>query len=219
MRLSLSDHCLLRTGSGVYTLPEVSDMTRTFLLRQIVIAAVLLLPLSFQVMAKDFDDYTISHIDYPDWFKETFYDLDDDIAEAGEEGKKGLMILFTTEGCSYCARFIDVSLGDPEAFYDFSNGYEDIAIVTAEDAGYLDELEPGIVGAPLVLPEDTVATQDGGTAYYPSLTAYYIAAYEDMFPYRGDYDFNDLVVGYRVLCHDKPPSVVRADDYETATAI
>ncbi len=89
-------------------------MKKPLINRQIA-ALILLLPfISFDAAAKDFDDYTIAHIDYPDWFKETFYDLDDDIAEAGEEGKKGLMILFTTQGCSYCARFIDVSLGDPE---------------------------------------------------------------------------------------------------------
>ena len=75
----------------------------------------MLLPFAcFDAAAKEFDDYGIAHIDYPDWFKETFYDLDDDIVEAGEDGKKGVMILFTTEGCSYCARFIDVSLGNPE---------------------------------------------------------------------------------------------------------
>jgi LruC domain-containing protein len=97
-------------------------------------------------------------------------------------------------------QFLDtnVSLGDPEAFYDFSNGYEDIAIITFDDANYLNQLAPGMEGAPLVLPEDTVASTDGGTVYYPSQTGYYIAAYEDLFPYRGDYDFNDLVVGYRV---------------------
>ena len=64
--------------------------------------------------AAEFDDSVISHIDYPGWFKETFYDLDEDIAEGRDDGKQGLMILFTTEGCSYCARFIDVSLGNPE---------------------------------------------------------------------------------------------------------
>jgi len=96
--------------------------------------------------------------------------------------------------------FLDtnVSLGDPEAFYDFTNGYEDIAIITEEDANYLNQLAPGVEGAPLVLPETTVATTDGGTIYYPSLSEYYIAAYEDYFPYLGDYDFNDLVVGYRI---------------------
>jgi thioredoxin-related protein len=114
MRLSLSDHSRICTGPSVYTLAEVFDMTRTFFSRRIAIAALLLLPFAVEVAAKDFDDYTIAHIDYPDWFKDTFYDLDDDIAEAGEEGKKGVMILFTTEGCSYCARFIDISLGNPE---------------------------------------------------------------------------------------------------------
>ena len=96
--------------------------------------------------------------------------------------------------------FLDTntSLGDPEAFYDFSNGFEDIAIVTAEDALYLDQLKSGFEGAPLVLPEDTISTPDGGTAYYPSQSGYYLAAYEDLFPYLGDYDFNDLVVGYNV---------------------
>ena len=64
--------------------------------------------------AAEFDDSVISHIDYPGWFKETFYDLDEDIAEGRDDGKQGLMILFTTQGCSYCARFIDVSLGNPE---------------------------------------------------------------------------------------------------------
>jgi len=97
-------------------------------------------------------------------------------------------------------QFLDtnVKLGDPEAFYDYSNGHEDIAIITDEDANYLDQLVPGMAGAPLVLPEETIATTSGGTVYYPSQTSYYIAAYEDYFPYRGDYDFNDLVVGYRV---------------------
>ena len=97
-------------------------------------------------------------------------------------------------------RFLDtnIKLGDPEAFYDYSNGYEDIAIITKEDADYLNQLAPGSDEAPLVLPEETIASNQGGTVYYPSQSGYYIAAYEDFFPYRGDYDFNDLAVGYRV---------------------
>jgi hypothetical protein len=41
------------------------------------------------------------HIDYPDWFEDSFLDLREDLAEASSEGKLGLMVLFTTEGCSY----------------------------------------------------------------------------------------------------------------------
>lgn len=81
--------------------------------RLLLFVSILALPLWLQAK-KDFNDYAFGHIGFPDWFKETFYDLDEDIAEAKDDGKKGVMILFTTEGCSYCARFIDVSLGDPE---------------------------------------------------------------------------------------------------------
>jgi LruC domain-containing protein len=92
-----------------------------------------------------------------------------------------------------------VALGDPEAFYDYSNGFEDVALLTAADAAYLDNLAAGRAGAPLVLPTDTYFTEGGsGRAYYPSLAGHYLAAYEDLFPQLGDYDFNDLVVAYRV---------------------
>jgi thioredoxin-related protein len=89
-------------------------MTRPRFYHQIATAILFLLFVPLLTAAKDFDDGVISHIDYPDWFRETFYDLDEEIATAAAEGKQGLMILFTTEGCSYCGRFIDVSLGNPE---------------------------------------------------------------------------------------------------------
>lgn len=62
----------------------------------------------------DLDDSTIKHIEYPGWFKTSFLDLGDDVDEARNTGKLGLMLLFTTEGCSYCDVFIRKSLGDPE---------------------------------------------------------------------------------------------------------
>ena len=85
---------------------------------------------------------------------------------------------------------------DPEAFYDFGGRDEIIALVTSDDAAYLDDLAPGRAFAPLTLDET------GGTfttwTYLPSSSGYYIASYEDLFPQKGDYDFNDLVVAYRV---------------------
>lgn len=72
--------------------------------------------LSPAIGSSEFDiaDSTIKHIDYPDWFKTSFLDLGDDVEEASESGKLGLMLLFTTDGCSYCDVFIRKSLGDPE---------------------------------------------------------------------------------------------------------
>jgi len=90
------------------------------------------------------------------------------------------------------------NLGDPEDFYDYSNGFEDVAIVTASDARYLDQLAPGRDEAPLVIVTDAADQQAGGRVYYPAQDQFYVSAFEDQFPNRGDYDFNDLVVGYRV---------------------
>lgn len=65
------------------------------------------------LLANSFDDSEVMHVEYPGWFKESFYNLDEDLDEALENGKQGLMVLFTTEGCSYCDLFIRRSLSDP----------------------------------------------------------------------------------------------------------
>ncbi len=96
----------------------------------------------------------------------------------------------------------DVSQGDPEAFYDYSNGFENVALISAADAAYLDALAPGHEGAPLVIKEDGAETLNW--VYYPSSHSYYLVSYEDLYPNRGDYDFNDLVVAYQVAVgHNK----------------
>ena len=52
---------------------------------------------------------------FPEWFHDSpFLDLEEATSDASSEGKKGLMILFTTQGCSYCEQFIHESLGDPK---------------------------------------------------------------------------------------------------------
>jgi len=65
-------------------------------------------------IADGFDDSQIKHIVYPDWFNENpFSDLSEELDTARSGGKQGLMVLFTTEGCSYCHLFVRKSLGDP----------------------------------------------------------------------------------------------------------
>ncbi|MEE8058371.1 MAG: LruC domain-containing protein [Pseudomonadales bacterium] len=88
-------------------------------------------------------------------------------------------------------------LGDPEAFYDYSAGFEDLAILVSSDVEFLDTQAAGQEEAPLVVLTDTPATV-ASRVYYPSSDSYYLVGYEDQFPARGDYDFNDLVVAYRV---------------------
>ena len=94
------------------------------------------------------------------------------------------------------------ALGDPEAFYDFSAGFEDVAIVTAADADFIDSYGAGREEAPMVsltnppLEVDLMAVANWN--YFPSSSSFYVVGYEDLYPVKGDYDFNDLTVAYRV---------------------
>jgi len=89
------------------------------------------------------------------------------------------------------------SLGDPEAFYDYSAGFEDLALLTSTDVEFLDTQAAGRKEAPLVVIIDS-PTSVFSNIYYPSSTSFYLVGYEDQYPQLGDYDFNDLVVAYRV---------------------
>lgn len=67
------------------------------------------------LLAKDFKDSKYSHVEYPGWFIDSpFLELSDDLATARTAGKQGLMVVYSTEGCSYCGLFIEKSLGNPE---------------------------------------------------------------------------------------------------------
>ena len=92
----------------------------------------------------------------------------------------------------------NTDLGDPEAFYDFTAGFEDMAIITDVDKVYLETLSIGVDEAPLVIAKGQVTEVVDSWVYYPSSDSYFVVSYEDKYPERGDYDFNDLVVGYRV---------------------
>lgn len=96
-------------------------------------------------------------------------------------------------------KFLDTnsSLGDPEEFYDYSNGFEDLAILNYPDTTFLDEQAAGREEAPLVILTNE-QTEVVASYYSPSAQAYFVVAYEDEYPQKGDYDVNDLVVAYRI---------------------
>lgn len=47
-------------------------------------------------------------IEKPDWFKSSFLDLRDDIAEAADEGRR-LLFYFYQDGCPYCKKLITIN--------------------------------------------------------------------------------------------------------------
>ncbi len=51
--------------------------------------------------------------DKPSWFKESFLEFEEDVAEAKEQGKR-VMLFFHQDGCPYCARLVEENFTDPE---------------------------------------------------------------------------------------------------------
>ncbi|MCP4187859.1 MAG: thioredoxin fold domain-containing protein [Gammaproteobacteria bacterium] len=49
----------------------------------------------------------------PHWFKESFLEFEEDVAEAAEQGKR-VMLYFHQEGCPYCARLVEENFANPE---------------------------------------------------------------------------------------------------------
>jgi thioredoxin-related protein len=49
--------------------------------------------------------------DMPAWFKESFLDMREDVAEAAKSGRR-LMLYFHQDGCPYCARLLRENFGD-----------------------------------------------------------------------------------------------------------
>ena len=73
---------------------------------------------------------------FPEWFVDSpFLDLKEVKDDAIGDGKKGLMILYTTQGCSYCAEFIKRSLGDPDIAKIVQSRFASIGLEIFDDAG------------------------------------------------------------------------------------
>ena len=93
-------------------------------------------------------------------------------------------------------------LGDPEGYYDFSAGFEDLALLNAEDTAFIDDFGAGREEAPTVILTNPPPVIDyravANWNYFPSSSSFYVVGYEDLYPGKGDYDFNDLTVAYRL---------------------
>lgn len=63
----------------------------------------------------DFDDIPLEDLlTHPDWFKESFLDLGDDLEEAIADEKKGIVVYFGQKRCAYCKRLMEVNFKLPD---------------------------------------------------------------------------------------------------------
>jgi thioredoxin-related protein len=50
-------------------------------------------------------------MEHPAWFKRSLLDLREDLKEAVQAGKQGLMVYFGQARCAYCHRLLQVNFG------------------------------------------------------------------------------------------------------------
>ena len=72
------------------------------------------------------ESYVVSR-DTPDWFKQSFLDFPEDVAEAADNNKR-LMIYFGQDGCPYCRRLHDVNFRQSNILHLLQENFDSIAI-------------------------------------------------------------------------------------------
>jgi len=76
-----------------------------------------------------FDDAPLEEvIVHPDWFKESFLDLQDDLREAVDAGKAGIIVYFGQQRCAYCKKLMDTGFSEPDIVEYIRRHFEVIAI-------------------------------------------------------------------------------------------
>lgn len=62
-----------------------------------------------------FDDTPLDDLlQYPEWFKSSFLELDDDLQEAVDAGKTGIVVYFGQKRCAYCKMLMEVNFQTPD---------------------------------------------------------------------------------------------------------
>lgn len=77
----------------------------------VVLCLSLLLPV--QAAEKHGEFHGVIPTEYPDWFKDSFLDLKEDVAEAGKQHKR-IMIVFHQPGCPYCNALVERNLSQKD---------------------------------------------------------------------------------------------------------
>ena len=77
----------------------------------------------------EFDDTMLEEeLVYPDWFKLSLGDLNEDIKEAAAAGKSGIMVYFGQKRCAYCEQFLTENIGAPDIEHYVREHYDIIPI-------------------------------------------------------------------------------------------
>ncbi len=76
-----------------------------------------------------FDDMPLEDLlEHPDWFKQSFLALDEDLEEAVAAGKKGLIVYFGQRRCAYCKMLMEVNFQTPDIVTYTRRNFDVVAI-------------------------------------------------------------------------------------------
>lgn len=75
---------------------------------------------------------------YPEWFKQSFYDLQGDLQEARDAGKNGILVFFSTKTCSYCQAIIETAFREEDIVYRLRKNYDVIGLDVFSDNELVD---------------------------------------------------------------------------------
>lgn len=95
---------------------QPTTLTPLFVFVLILISLALALPGSLRAQQAEATEgrfYGAMQTEYPDWFKESFLDFNEDIAEAAAEGRR-LLLFIHQNGCPYCNRLVEVNLAQKD---------------------------------------------------------------------------------------------------------
>ena len=103
------------------------------------------------------------HLPHPDWFKQSFLDLGEDVAEAAAEDRLLLLYVYQ-DGCPYCRLFIQNDLGQRD-IADYVRRHFDVVAINMFGALEVTDLDGD------ALPEAEF-TRKAGVMFTPTLLAY-----------------------------------------------
>lgn len=75
---------------------------------------------------------------YPDWFKQSLYDLQGDLQDAKNEGKQGIMVFFSEKHCSYCNAMVETTFKTEDVVQRLRKNYDVVGLDVFSDVELVD---------------------------------------------------------------------------------
>jgi thioredoxin-related protein len=77
---------------------------------------------------------------YPDWFKQSLYDLQGDLEDARDAGKRGILLFFSEKSCSYCNAIIETTFKQADIVKRLRASYDVIGLEVFSDVEVVDTI-------------------------------------------------------------------------------